>query len=328
MTSPPRAGMTLLKPYAAMYAPQTRRHWIVWSGYAARRTLKYARERIVRYRPKNVSPITSEIGRISARRPKKSPTAPKKFEMSSPTAATGTALGYGPLELEQGPNGRIAQRRDDEVRLCEVDTRERRHADHGHPGGLRGGDAGLRVLEPDAVLRRRPQFRRGRQIDVRRRLRPRDVLGADDRVEVLVDARGAQRARGELAARVRRQADRRAAVAEGADQLDGAGHGLDARAVELRVDELAQLDPQLVAPARLIEVALHRQRRLLARGAEHLALVIERELGPVARVERSLGARPRVLGVERQAVVVEDHRRGHAAAHDGAWLRRGAAALG
>jgi len=26
MTSPPRAGMTLLKPYAAMYAPQTRRN--------------------------------------------------------------------------------------------------------------------------------------------------------------------------------------------------------------------------------------------------------------------------------------------------------------
>ena len=27
MTSPPRAGMTLLKPYEAMYAPQMRRNW-------------------------------------------------------------------------------------------------------------------------------------------------------------------------------------------------------------------------------------------------------------------------------------------------------------
>src|SRR3954468_16098061 len=135
MTSPPRAGMTLLKPYAAMYAPQTRRHWIGWSGDAARRTVKYARERIVRYSPKNVSPTRSEIGRISARRPKKSPTAPKKFERSSPIAAAGTALAYGPLDPEQGPNGRIAQRRDDEVRRAELDAGERRHADHGHPGG-------------------------------------------------------------------------------------------------------------------------------------------------------------------------------------------------
>src|SRR5689334_5556673 len=108
MMSPPRAGMTLLKPYAAMYAPQIRRHWIVWSGYAARSTLKYARERIVRYRPKNASPTTSGTRWISARRPKKSPTALKKFERSSPIAAVGTALGYGPLEPEQVPHARVA----------------------------------------------------------------------------------------------------------------------------------------------------------------------------------------------------------------------------
>src|SRR3954451_1392394 len=130
MTSPPRAGITLLKPYAAMYAPQTRRNAIGSPGYAARRTLKYARERIVRYSPKNVSPIRSGIGRISARRPKKSPTAPKKFERSSPIAALGTALGYGPLEPEQVPDLRIAQRLDDEVGPAQVDAGERRHADH------------------------------------------------------------------------------------------------------------------------------------------------------------------------------------------------------
>src|SRR3954451_24802657 len=107
ITSPPRAGMTLLNPYAAMYAPQTRRNAIRSSGYAARSTLKYARERIVRYSPKNVSPISSGIGRISANRPKKSPTAPKKFEMSSAIAARGTRLGYGPLEAEQRPYARV-----------------------------------------------------------------------------------------------------------------------------------------------------------------------------------------------------------------------------
>src|SRR3954452_22793077 len=99
-----------------MYAPQMRRKAICSSGYAARSTLKYARERIVRYRPKNASPTSSGIGRISARRPKKSPTAPKKFEMSSAMAAVGTRLGYGPLEAEQLPYPRVVQRRRDQVR--------------------------------------------------------------------------------------------------------------------------------------------------------------------------------------------------------------------
>src|SRR3954451_17474716 len=142
-----------------MYAPQTRRNGIVSSGYAARRTLKYARERIVRYSPKNVSPISSGTGRISASRPRKSPTAPKKFAMSSPIAAMRTDLGYGPPEPEQVPDLRIAQRRDDEVGLAQVDPGERRHADARHPGGLRGGDARLRVLERAAVLRVGPELR-------------------------------------------------------------------------------------------------------------------------------------------------------------------------
>ena len=32
MTSPPRAGTTLLKPYAAMYAPQISRHGMRSAG--------------------------------------------------------------------------------------------------------------------------------------------------------------------------------------------------------------------------------------------------------------------------------------------------------
>src|SRR3954447_5540261 len=199
MMSPPRAGMTLLKPYAAMYAPQTRRHWIGWSGYAARRTLKYARERIVRYSPKNVSPMRSEIGRISARRPKKSPTAPKKFEMSSPIAAVGTALGYGPLEAEQAPDARVVERRRDEVRRVQVDAGERRHADHRHARCAGRGDAGLRVLERDAVVGVGAD-RGGRgEVDVGRGLRPLDVLGADDRVEAVEHTGGVERAGRELA---------------------------------------------------------------------------------------------------------------------------------
>src|SRR3954447_113688 len=248
--------------------------------------------------------------------------------MSSPIAAMGTDLMYGPLEAEQVPYPRIAQRRHDEVGGVEVDPGERRHADDGHARGLRGRDPRLRVLERDARLRVGAHGLRRGDVDVGRRLRPRDVLGADHRVEAVVYAGGAQRAGGELAPGVRGEPDRDAARAQRLEQLERPGHRLDTRAVELGVNELAQLDAQLVAPARLAEVALHRQRRLRARRAEHLALVVERELGAVAGVERALGARPRVLGVEREAVVVEDHRRGHAAAHDGAWLARAAAALG
>src|SRR4051812_12970036 len=182
-----------------MYAPQMRRNAIGSSGYAARSTLKYARERIVRYSPKNVSPIRSGTGRISARRPKKSPTAPKKFAMSSPMAAAGTRLGYGPLEPEQVPYAQVAQGRRDEVRGVERDAGEGRHADDGHPGGASGGDARLGVLERDAGVRRRAE-RRGRgEVHVGRGLGALDVLGADDRVEVVGDACGAQRARRELA---------------------------------------------------------------------------------------------------------------------------------
>src|SRR3954447_3641967 len=322
MTSPPRAGMTLLNPYAAMYAPQIRRKAIVSPGYAARRTLKYARERIVRYRPKNVSPTMSGIGRISARRPRKSLTARMKFAMSSPIAAVGTALAYGPLEAEEAPDARVGERRHDEVGRVEVDAGERRHPDHGHARRAGGGHAGLRVLERDAVPRVGADGGGRGEVDVGRGLGVLDVLGADDRVEAVVDPGGAQRARGELPAGVRREADRDRPLAQGREQLERARHRLDPRAVELGVDELAQLDAQLVAAAGLAEVALHRERRLHARRAEHLALVVERELGAVAGVERALGARPCVLRVEGQAVVVEDHRRGHAAAHDGASARR------
>src|SRR4051812_16461129 len=129
MTSPPRAGMTLLNPYAAMYAPHTRRNAIVSSGYAARSTLKYARERIGRESPNNVIPTSNGSGRIAARRPKKSPPAPKKFAMSSPMAPMATDLGYGQLEAEQVPYARFGQRRRDEMRRVEVDAGEGRHAD-------------------------------------------------------------------------------------------------------------------------------------------------------------------------------------------------------
>ena len=47
-TSPPRAGMTLLKPYDAMYAPQMRRNRIGSVGYAAWSVWKNARARSVR----------------------------------------------------------------------------------------------------------------------------------------------------------------------------------------------------------------------------------------------------------------------------------------
>src|SRR4051812_3868173 len=108
--------------------------------------------------------------------------------MSSPMTPMGTDLGYGSLEAEQVPYARIAERRNDEVRGVEVDAGERRHADDGHPGGARGGDAGLGVLERNARAGVFADPGGCLEIDVGRRLGPRDVLGAHDGVEVLVDA--------------------------------------------------------------------------------------------------------------------------------------------
>ncbi len=93
-------------------------------------------------------------------------------------------------------------------------------------------------------------------------------------------------------------------------QLDRAGPRLDT-GKRLDHHQLDQLVDQLLTRAGALEDRFELARSVDARGADQDPLVLERELPPEAREQRALGARPGLLGVEQQAVVVE---------HDG--LRR------
>src|ERR1700684_2382247 len=90
MTSPPRAGPTLLKPTAAKYAPHTRRHWKATAGYAARRLWKKPRERSVRLSPKNTRPRSSAPQCTAARSEKNFPAASRNELMLWPIEVDST----------------------------------------------------------------------------------------------------------------------------------------------------------------------------------------------------------------------------------------------
>ena len=84
--------------------------------------------------------------------------------------------------------------------------------------------------------------------------------------------------------------------------------------LELGDDQLVQLLDQLRRPARLAQAPLQHPAGDLRRGADQLALVGGGELDPAALEEVFLGAGPDRLGIEQQAVVVEDDGVGQAAA--------------
>ena len=88
-------------------------------------------------------------------------------------------------------------------------------------------------------------------------------------------------------------------------QLARADHRLHP-VLELGDDQRVQLLDQLRGAARLAEAPLQHPAGDLGRGADQLALVGGRELEPAALEEVLLGPRPDRLGVEQQAVVVED----------------------
>src|SRR5438105_9330347 len=106
MTSPPRMGTTLLNPTAAQYAPQMRSHLMCTPGYAARRQLKYARERSVRFSPKNSSPSSSVHQCTAARSEKNWPTASKNtvrlwaIELEAGAADTASSVGRPALRYK------------------------------------------------------------------------------------------------------------------------------------------------------------------------------------------------------------------------------------
>ena len=89
------------------------------------------------------------------------------------------------------------------------------------------------------------------------------------------------------------------------EQLAGADHRLHP-VLELGDDELVQLLDQLRRAARLAEPPLEDAAGDLGRGADQLALVGRGELEAAALEQVLLGPRPDRLGVEQEAVVVED----------------------
>ena len=88
-------------------------------------------------------------------------------------------------------------------------------------------------------------------------------------------------------------------------QLAGADHRLHP-VLELGDDQLVQLLDQLRGAAGLAQAPLEHAAGDLGRGADQLALVGRGELAPAALEEVLLGPGPDRLGVEQEAVVVED----------------------
>jgi hypothetical protein len=66
--------------------------------------------------------------------------------------------------------------------------------------------------------------------------------------------------------------------------------------------------PERLAVARPVEQALEDPTARLPRGPQELRLLGAAERPPVLLEERALGARPQTLGVEQEAVAVEDDR--------------------
>jgi hypothetical protein len=121
---------------------------------------------------------------------------------------------------------------------------------------------------------------------------------------VVQETRARQHALDELRLRVRRERERDAGLAERRDQLERAGARRDALQ-RLLHHELEQLVHQRLALARTREHRFELVRGHRARGADQRPLVLDRERPPEAREQLLLGARPRLLGVEQQAIVVE-----------------------
>ena len=132
-----------------------------------------------------------------------------------------------------------------------------------------------------------------------------DVVGGHDRVEDVEHAGRAQRGVDQAARRVRGEPQRHP-PAQPRHQLHRPGPPLDVpqqggvHHLDHLVDELR------AALARLAQPLREEVRGVLERGADHPHLVLVAEDGAVRGEELLLGALPEHLGVEQQAVHVED----------------------
>jgi hypothetical protein len=131
-------------------------------------------------------------------------------------------------------------------------------------------------------------------------------LGRSTSDDVTIASNASARAADQVARRVRCQAERDAERAKPVDQLERAGARLDLLADEVvheRGRLVDQLAPALRRPAQALgEVA----RGDVEAGADDAQLILARELAAVAAEELGLGLVPEGLGIQQQAIHVED----------------------
>ena len=210
--------------------------------------------------------------------------------MSSPRAARGTrAKSTGRSgrrrELEQLPDARVRERRHDEVRGGQIEAREGRARRDGHPRGAGGADAG----RESSRATQRPGRRRGGRRPRGRRRAPawvHDLLGADDGVEAFEppadrSPRVQRSLRPEFVARpIGTPCARSAATSSRAPGIGSTPVPSSSAWTSSRNSSCSSRPRPGWSRWRSDRLA-----RLTPRRAEHLALVVERELGAVARVE-------------------------------------------
>ncbi len=111
-----------------------------------------------------------------------------------------------------------------------------RDRDDAHPGGVRGADAGVRVLDRGAALGRDAEPARGLEVDVGSRLAARHLLRRDGRLERIGDAGEAQHLLEDRAVRRRRERERELRR-EAPDDVDSAGQERQLACVRRRASD-------------------------------------------------------------------------------------------
>jgi hypothetical protein len=147
----------------------------------------------------------------------------------------------------------------------------------------------------------------GEEVQVRRGLGVLDVVGGDDRIEGIGQAGGPEGGVNEIARRVRGERQRDA-VPQPLDELHRAGTRIYL-ATQLGQHQDAHLvNERGAALGRLGEPLREVARREIEGGAHHRERVGGGVFGAVPPKELGLGPLPQDLGIEQQAVHVEDDR--------------------
>ena len=117
-----------------------------------------------------------------------------------------------------GLREQLLQRVDDPIRRRDIGFDELRDGNAGHPGGLGGSDARGGVLESESVLGRDAEPLASEQVEVRRGLVMRNVIGAHDGIEGIGESGAGERGVDQESGRVRSEPQRHPAT-EPLDEL-------------------------------------------------------------------------------------------------------------